>query len=181
MMRDASGFPPAPGSSPTGNPVMPAIYGPEPVHGWCYYFERASLAAQTADWGAVTEAGRAWRSAWTIFPMIRSSALCSLKGMRMWATGIGPSSYPIARTASRATSLVRCYVDFGIASKTRRLASPGNKQRSRKSRACSPAAGNNVLALVARVVLQCDELNKDVRMACIDMYERRLRADTYDV
>ena len=38
---------------------MPAIYGPEPVHGWCYYFERAGLAAQMKDWTAVTELGNA--------------------------------------------------------------------------------------------------------------------------
>lgn len=29
------------------------IFGPEPEHGWCYYFEKASLAAQQQDWAAV--------------------------------------------------------------------------------------------------------------------------------
>ena len=36
---------------------MPAIYGPEPSHGWCYYFERADLAAQMKDWKRVTQLG----------------------------------------------------------------------------------------------------------------------------
>jgi hypothetical protein len=33
---------------------MPAIYQPEPPHGWCYYFERAELAAQFGDWASVS-------------------------------------------------------------------------------------------------------------------------------
>jgi hypothetical protein len=36
---------------------MPDIYGPEPAHGWCYYFERASLAAQRGDWPQVAQLG----------------------------------------------------------------------------------------------------------------------------
>ena len=36
---------------------MPAIYGPEPVHGWCYYFEKADLARQFGDWETVTRLG----------------------------------------------------------------------------------------------------------------------------
>ncbi len=27
-----------------------SIFGPEPVHGWCYYFEKAELANQQQDW-----------------------------------------------------------------------------------------------------------------------------------
>jgi hypothetical protein len=38
---------------------MPGIYGPEPPHGWCYYFERAQLAAQLGDWSTVTKLGEA--------------------------------------------------------------------------------------------------------------------------
>ncbi|HPH96690.1 MAG TPA: hypothetical protein PKW33_17680 [Anaerolineaceae bacterium] len=29
---------------------VPAVLGPEPEHGWCYYFEKAELAVQTGDW-----------------------------------------------------------------------------------------------------------------------------------
>jgi hypothetical protein len=36
------------------NAVMPKIYGPEPEHGWCYFFEKADLARQLGDWETVT-------------------------------------------------------------------------------------------------------------------------------
>jgi hypothetical protein len=36
---------------------MPEIYGPEPAHGWCYYFEKADLARQSKDWARVAELG----------------------------------------------------------------------------------------------------------------------------
>jgi len=36
---------------------MPAAYGNEPVHGWCYYFEKADLARQMGDWQTVTQLG----------------------------------------------------------------------------------------------------------------------------
>ena len=36
---------------------MPEMYGNEPAHNWCYYFERADLARQMGDWKKVTELG----------------------------------------------------------------------------------------------------------------------------
>ena len=36
---------------------MPKVYGPEPKHGWCYYFEKADLARQEGDWGQVAQLG----------------------------------------------------------------------------------------------------------------------------
>jgi len=33
------------------------IFGPEPVHGWCYYYQKADLARQTGDWDQVIEMG----------------------------------------------------------------------------------------------------------------------------
>jgi hypothetical protein len=36
---------------------MPAIYYPEPEHGWCYYFEKADLAKQFGDWEEVVRLG----------------------------------------------------------------------------------------------------------------------------
>ena len=39
--------------------VIPDIYSPEPVHGWCYYFEKADLAGQMGDWGTVVKLGDA--------------------------------------------------------------------------------------------------------------------------
>ena len=39
--------------------VMPDIYGPEPAHGWCYYFQKADLARQFDDWEEVAQFGNA--------------------------------------------------------------------------------------------------------------------------
>jgi hypothetical protein len=33
------------------------LFGPEPVHDWCYYFEKTDLARQQEDWGAIVEYG----------------------------------------------------------------------------------------------------------------------------
>ncbi len=38
---------------------MPDIFGSEPTHGWCYYFEKADLARQQGDWELVAELGNA--------------------------------------------------------------------------------------------------------------------------
>ncbi len=53
LMREASAL-----SNPDmilkdGDAQMPSVYSPEPVHGWCYYFEKADLARQTQDWNKV--------------------------------------------------------------------------------------------------------------------------------
>ena len=37
--------------------IMPNIYGPEPAHGWCYYFQKADLARQLGNWDEVAELG----------------------------------------------------------------------------------------------------------------------------
>jgi hypothetical protein len=57
MMRDASVLSSSDWIMSDAHSSMPRIYGPEPVRGWCYYFERASLAAQNRDWQAVTALG----------------------------------------------------------------------------------------------------------------------------
>ncbi len=33
------------------------VFGPEPTHGWCYYFEKASLLAQQGDWQGAANLG----------------------------------------------------------------------------------------------------------------------------
>jgi hypothetical protein len=40
-------------------PAVPpvSIFGPQPEHDWCYYFERAELARQQGDWAGVVELG----------------------------------------------------------------------------------------------------------------------------
>ena len=44
---------------PDANPQNPpaVIFGSEPQHGWCYYYEKASLAAQQGDWKTVVALG----------------------------------------------------------------------------------------------------------------------------
>ena len=42
---------------PEGEPVMPALYGEEPNHGWCYYYEKADLARQFSNWDEVVRLG----------------------------------------------------------------------------------------------------------------------------
>ena len=32
-----------------------AVFGEEPIHGWCYYYQKAQLARQRADWEAVAK------------------------------------------------------------------------------------------------------------------------------
>ena len=41
----------------SGSPTMPdpAIFGSEPAHDWCYYFEKADLARQMQDWGTIIQ------------------------------------------------------------------------------------------------------------------------------
>jgi hypothetical protein len=41
--------------SPEGKPPVPptAIFGAEPAHGWCFYYQKASLARQMGDWNEI--------------------------------------------------------------------------------------------------------------------------------
>ncbi len=41
---------------PARNPDN-TVFGPEPAHGWCYYFEKASLLAQQGNWQAAADMG----------------------------------------------------------------------------------------------------------------------------
>ncbi len=41
----------------TQQPPSPALFGPEPEHGWCYLFEKADLARQQGDWSAAAALG----------------------------------------------------------------------------------------------------------------------------
>jgi len=57
LMRDASILSNADRILRKPSAVMPKIYGPEPAHGWCYYFEQAELARQFGDWNEVAKLG----------------------------------------------------------------------------------------------------------------------------
>ncbi len=57
FLRDAAGLSSSEWILPDGTAHMPAVYSPEPVHGWCYYFEKADLARQVGDWERVVSLG----------------------------------------------------------------------------------------------------------------------------
>jgi hypothetical protein len=57
LMRDASALSNADRILVEEQAVMPAIYGPEPEHGWCYHFQKADLARQMGDWEEVVRLG----------------------------------------------------------------------------------------------------------------------------
>jgi len=56
-MREASALSNVDRITPDQQAVMPAIYGPEPAHNWCYSFEKADLARQIGDWDEVAKLG----------------------------------------------------------------------------------------------------------------------------
>ncbi len=47
------------GVNPLPDPATPPafLFGPEPAHGWCYFFEKASLAGQQGNWSEVAALG----------------------------------------------------------------------------------------------------------------------------
>jgi tetratricopeptide (TPR) repeat protein len=57
LMREGAALSSPVWIEPEDRADMPAIYGPEPVHGWCYYFEKADLARQMGKWQEVVELG----------------------------------------------------------------------------------------------------------------------------
>ena len=57
LMREASALSNAERITAQQTAVMPAIYGPEPERGWCYYFQKADLARQMGDWEEVVKLG----------------------------------------------------------------------------------------------------------------------------
>ena len=57
LMREASALSNADRILREPTAVMPEIYGPEPEHGWCYYFQKAELARQFGDWNEVVQLG----------------------------------------------------------------------------------------------------------------------------
>ncbi len=58
LMREAARLSSSAWITPDQTAIMPQVYGPEPTHGWCYYFERADLARQEGDWQRVADLGR---------------------------------------------------------------------------------------------------------------------------
>jgi hypothetical protein len=57
LMREASALSNQQQILESGSATMPKVYGSEPVHGWCYYFEKADLARQFGKWDEVASLG----------------------------------------------------------------------------------------------------------------------------
>lgn len=57
LMREAAQLSSTQWILPSSQGIIPAIYAPEPPHGWCYYFERADLARQLGKWEQVAALG----------------------------------------------------------------------------------------------------------------------------
>lgn len=57
MMREAARLSSSEWITTASTASMPEIYGLEPRHAWCYYFEQADLARQMADWPRVASLG----------------------------------------------------------------------------------------------------------------------------
>jgi hypothetical protein len=57
LMRESAGLSSSAWILSEATARMPKIYGPQPVHGWCYYFEKADLAGQVGDWKQVINLG----------------------------------------------------------------------------------------------------------------------------
>lgn len=45
-------------ASETPHTPPEVVFGPEPAHGWCYFYQKADLARQQGDWDAVLEFGQ---------------------------------------------------------------------------------------------------------------------------
>jgi hypothetical protein len=79
----------------------PNIFGPEPNHGWCYFFEKADLARQSKDWKTVIalyqqaqQKGFAPQSGAEYIPFIEAYA----------QTGNWQKAYDLTLTAQKLTS-----------------------------------------------------------------------------
>jgi hypothetical protein len=59
------------------------IFGSEPAHGWCYYYQSAELAKQSGDWETVVRLGDEVLAA-NLTPVDRSEWLPFLAGY-LWA------------------------------------------------------------------------------------------------
>jgi hypothetical protein len=57
LMREASALSNQDRIVDSSDARMPDVYGPEPAHGWCYYFEKADLARQFGNWEQVVSLG----------------------------------------------------------------------------------------------------------------------------
>jgi len=88
-------------SNPAAAAPDPNIFGPEPPHDWCYFFQKADLARQSKDWNAVialyqqaTQKGLAPQYGAEYIPFIQAYA----------QTGNWQKAYDLTLSAQKLTS-----------------------------------------------------------------------------
>ena len=80
----------------------PAIFGAEPAHTWCYYFEKADLARQMQDWPTII---KTWRRSASQRPglQLRQANICRLS-KHMPRPGNGHRHYELSLNAQNNTA-----------------------------------------------------------------------------
>lgn len=76
------------------------IFGTEPAHTWCYFFEKADLARQMKDWDTISQLG-AQASAKNLSPVSGSEYLPFIEANAQ--TGLWSQAYDLSRTALKIT------------------------------------------------------------------------------
>jgi hypothetical protein len=77
-----------------------SIFGPEPAHGWCFYYQRAEQKKQAGDWEAVVQIGDQAISAGKR-PVDRAEWLPFLEGY-LWADDEAKVSYVVGEISADA-------------------------------------------------------------------------------
>ncbi|HEY9153144.1 MAG TPA: hypothetical protein VIN60_09690 [Anaerolineales bacterium] len=87
--------------NPSSAAPDPNIFGPEPAHDWCYFFEKADLARQTKDWNTIialyqqaNQSGLSPQSGAEYIPFIEASA----------QTGDWQKAYDLTLSAQKLTA-----------------------------------------------------------------------------
>ncbi len=84
--------------------LTPAVFGAEPTHAWCYYYEKAALAAEQGDWdGVVSLAETAFNLG--DYPNDPMERLPFVEGYAH--TGQWPRALELSREASAITPLMQ--------------------------------------------------------------------------
>ena len=97
-----------------------SIFGEEPQHGWCYYFQKAELARQNGDW---EEVGRLGEIAFSLddHPNDAMERLVFIEGYAHAGIGSGPWSSPARRRISLTWHTRRFVPCGGVLPVKRRL------------------------------------------------------------
>jgi len=82
----------------------PAIFGPEPSHDWCYYFEKADLARQLQDWETVIQLDSTAESK-SLKPVLGAEYIPFIEAFAQ--TGDWPKAYELSLSAQEITPEIK--------------------------------------------------------------------------